>query len=640
MVNCSQRGLKDMPSDLPYNTRLLFLDRNSIASWGESATFQNLSLLQVLDLSHNKIPTLKDAFFINLGNLQILDLSFNSIHVTGRDAFVGLSELQCLNLSFNPLPPLQHGFFSPLVRLTELNLTSTRVAFVPEAFLNVTNLRKFVFRQNRLLKFPKFLYHNASLFPKLVELYLSRNSLESFNSFGLDSLEFMTVGSNKIDAMHAYTLSHFKNLKSISLFDNMLRRITPSAFCSKTLRKLDLSFSRFILSVKTRNVFNCIPNLEELQLINIQVSRVRHPFRNLTKLKKLNMGGTGIGDVEVMTMLPDLKRLEWLSLSHNTIHKLRRGVFANFAKTLKVLALGSNRITTLNITSLPETLWTTLEKIDLSDNPFTCDCQLVWFLRWLSTTNVTISKWQKDPKQYQCTAPAPLRKKSLKFLKHPNERDCFEAPMDWCLLSVFLISLAASASSSIGSVLYRFRWYVKYWYFKYKIQQRQEALSSDNRTYQYDAFVSYSKHDTHWVVSELRRHLETEEGLQLCIHDRDFIVGEDIVSNVISSIEQSRKVLFIVSNAFAVSQWCHFELIMVQTRMLENDRDNLVLILLEEIDDANLSPRLKLQMEKQTYLEWTSSEIGRQLFWDRLRQAVGRPPESVINSHLPMEMFR
>src|SRR6218665_1492466 len=175
----------------------------------------------------------------------------------------------------------------------------------------------------------------------------------------------------------------------------------------------------------------------------------------------------------------------------------------------------------------------------------------------------------------------------------------------------------------------------------FQIQQRQETLSADTQFYQYDAFVSYSKHDAKWVVTELRRHLETEEGLNLCIHDRDFLVGEDIVSNVISSIEQSRKVLFIVSNAFAASQWCHFELIMVQTRMLENDRDNLVLILLEEIDDENLSPRLKLQMEKQTYLEWTSSsEVGRQLFWDRLRQAVSRPPESIIHSDLPLEMFR
>ena len=468
-VNCSKRGLTDVPPNVPHETRFLFLNGNKITNLGEPAIYQNLRNLQVLDLSYNKITTLKDGIFRYLSHLEVLDLSYNLVNVTARNTFIGLSSLQCLNLSFNPLPPLQHGFFSPLVRLTELNLTSTRVAFVPEAFLNITNLRRFVFRRNRLLKFPKFLYGNTSLFPNLVELYLGRNSLESVDSFGLDSLEFLSVGSNKIDTLHSHALSHFKSLKSLDLYDNLLSNVHSTAFCSATLRKLDLGFSNFIMSVRTRNVFNCIPNLEELLLINVKVSRVRHPFRNLTKLKKLNMGSTSLGDVEVIQMLPDLKRLEWLSLTHNAIHKLHRGMFKNFAKTLKVLSLRSNRITTLNITSLPDQLWKTLEKLDLSDNPFTCDCQLVWFIRWLSTTNVTISNWNSDPKQYQCSAPAALRKKSLKYLKHPTEEECFEAPMDWYLLSVLLISMAASASSTIGSVLYRFRWYVKYWYFKYKV---------------------------------------------------------------------------------------------------------------------------------------------------------------------------
>src|SRR6218665_3090022 len=315
IVNCSKRGLTDVPSDGPYETRLLFLDGNKITTLGKPAIYQNLGQLQVLDLSRNRIRTLEDGIFQYLGNLQVLDFSFNSINATGRDAFVGLSSLQCLNLSFNPLPHLlQHGFFSPLVRLTQLNLTSTRVDFMPEAFLNLTNLERFVFRKNRLLKYPKFLHVNASLFPKLAHLNLGDNSIESFNSFGLDSLESLGVASNKIDTVHVYTLIHFKSLKILNLHNNKLRRVNNRAFCSKTLRKLDMSLTRFILSAKTKQVFDCIPNLEELLLINIEVSDVIHPFRKLAKLKKLHLGGTGLSDVAVTQMLPDLRQLEWLSL--------------------------------------------------------------------------------------------------------------------------------------------------------------------------------------------------------------------------------------------------------------------------------------------------------------------------------------
>src|SRR6218665_1134737 len=213
-VNCSKRWLTDVPPNVPYTTRFLFLNKNKITTLGEPAIYQNLRQLQVLDISRNSITTFHNAICSNLGHLKVLDLSNNMVNVIDSDAFVGLSSLQCLSLSFNPLPHLQYGLFSPLVSLTELKLDSTHVAFVPEAFLNLTNLRRFVFRHNRLLEFPKFLYGNASLFPKLVELNLDGNSLESVSSSGLDSLQFLTLGSNKIDKMRELTLSDFKSLKT------------------------------------------------------------------------------------------------------------------------------------------------------------------------------------------------------------------------------------------------------------------------------------------------------------------------------------------------------------------------------------------------------------------------------------------
>src|SRR6218665_3794260 len=140
-VNCSKQGLTNVPPDVPYDTRLLILNRNKITTLGKPSICQNLSHLQVLHLSCNMITTLENGIFRYLGHLEVLDLSHNLVKAVERDAFVGLSKLQCLNLSFSHLPPLQHGLFSPLVRLTELVLTNTHVAFVPEAFLNLTNLR-------------------------------------------------------------------------------------------------------------------------------------------------------------------------------------------------------------------------------------------------------------------------------------------------------------------------------------------------------------------------------------------------------------------------------------------------------------------------------------------------------------------
>ena len=157
----------------------------------------------------------------------------------------------------------------------------------------------------------------------------------------------------------------------------------------------------------------------------------------------------------------------------------------------------------------------------------------------------------------------------------------------------------------------------------------------EQRHYEYDAFISYSVKDFHWVSTHLPR-LEKEYHLRMCLHDRDWLVGRDIVDNIVASIENSRKTVLIVSNAFAISQWCHFELAMVQTRLLELDRDNVVLVLLEEILDANMSPRLRLQMQKQTYIEWPDySEAGQQLFLVKLNQALSKPSVSQMNAAMP-----
>jgi len=154
----------------------------------------------------------------------------------------------------------------------------------------------------------------------------------------------------------------------------------------------------------------------------------------------------------------------------------------------------------------------------------------------------------------------------------------------------------------------------------------------DEQQYEYDAFVMYSQRDSAWVIHELRPRLETDENLRLCIHQTDFLPGQDIVENIVESIEASRKCLLIVSNAFAESNWCQFEMAMAQTSTVRTDRKNVVLVLLEEIAEINITPRLRLQMAQQTYVEWTNNPINQQLFWKLLTRAIKKPTLSILNS--------
>ena len=56
---------------------------------------------------------------------------------------------------------------------------------------------------------------------------------------------------------------------------------------------------------------------------------------------------------------------------------------------------------------------------------------------------------------------------------------------------------------------------------------------------------------------------------------------------------------------------------------------------------ANMTPRLRLQMARQTYVEWPpgGSEVAEQLFWAQLRQALGRRTTSIVNSPVSAQLY-
>lgn len=162
------------------------------------------------------------------------------------------------------------------------------------------------------------------------------------------------------------------------------------------------------------------------------------------------------------------------------------------------------------------------------------------------------------------------------------------------------------------------------------------------RRYSFDAFVSYEPTaDTRWVVGELIPRLETEWGLRLCVGRRDWMPGADVTDSAVDSVRRSRKTVAIASNAYAVSHWSHFELTLAQTILYEEeDRDSLVVILLEEIADCNMNPRLQLQLKKGTHIAWTPrNPVGQRLFWARVRSALAKRSSSVIRTNPPRELF-
>ncbi|CAH1277482.1 MIB2 [Branchiostoma lanceolatum] len=81
------------------------------------------------------------------------------------------------------------------------------------------------------------------------------------------------------------------------------------------------------------------------------------------------------------------------------------------------------------------------------------------------------------------------------------------------------------------------------------------------RHYDYDVFVSCSKLDLPWVEQQLMPLLERDDmDLKVCLASRDFLGGASILDSVIKAIQNSRRIILVVSSNFIKSEWCKHEM--------------------------------------------------------------------------------
>ncbi|XP_029010498.1 uncharacterized protein LOC114857813 [Betta splendens] len=73
----------------------------------------------------------------------------------------------------------------------------------------------------------------------------------------------------------------------------------------------------------------------------------------------------------------------------------------------------------------------------------------------------------------------------------------------------------------------------------------------------YHVFISYSSTDYQWTHSLI--HQLEACGLQVCYHERDFTPGRSVLENMSDCIQQSQKVLLVLSPEFVRSRWCLLE---------------------------------------------------------------------------------
>lgn len=553
--------------------------------------FHNLPKLEYLFLSHNFISKLPAPLFYSLGRLVHLDLSHMDSHSLRDDEarmdnpFMRLIE----GMDMDP------NIFQPLQKLRFLDLSFTKLDL--KAFMSMSSLG--------------------------------------------GKLEYVSYCYTDLPALMDYLFL----MESIKMLD-----LSGNVGCARALNAGSFQLLRDTLEV----LFFKNASIQQLDWIT-----------GMDKLRVLNLRGNFLASFEGAPMR-DLVSLEVLDVSRNFIQSWQHRIF-QFNNNLKLLNVRSNNLLLIPSSMLRD--FEILSYLALGGNQLQCSCNYVLLLNMVfgnnseeikkdnSTSQVTtqqpiytvghLNLYDYNEEEYLCmnfTSKKKVNTIRLPVCGREDEgsysnvseempesiedliEDYLVIYIVSCVVSVILLGLAV--------LIYWYWFYIKYFFVLLKNSAilsfynddkvyLDKSCLDDEAKYQYDVFVSYSDNDRAWVLDEMLPSLEQEDLISVCLHERDFEVGYGILENIISCMDRSRCLMLIVSESFLLSRWCQFEMHLAQHRLLETRRDELILVLLEDIPKRKCPKTLSYLMKTKTYIKWPRQQTrDRELFWKRLRKAL------------------
>ncbi|CAC5366669.1 unnamed protein product [Mytilus coruscus] len=621
------------------NIRILYFENNSIEILKEDAfdDFKNIIKLSIINEKLLNTTSLKSSFqSLTIGTIRMLELEKNDWNGLPEDMFYYLSGANiALSLRNNLFHKLNSSVFLPIANLRKLQVEENEIVNVDLNGLMTTG--SLDLSNNNIYAIPKFCNNSDETFvPQLKNLSLAYNAIrkiskESFKC--LDNLKHLNLDGNRFRSLDNNVLALLHNLTKLTIGDNrQLKAIAPFAFNSSSLQKLHLYRNNFRYSKKKirekrfnpQTIFQTIPNLTELDLSHNHLndySIVRELFASTQNIQKLTLASSDITTIpdELFRNMPHIKSL---NLQGNEIERWNESLFEHLS-SMRELYLDGNNIHVINETSFPSNLLKSLEKLELSDNQYRCTCEIKWFLDRIRSTNLSTKMQKNWPSRYTCYYPEHLRLTRLADY-FPTIADCNSLNIVYMiiitacssvLILLFCVIMTFQCQINFKNALYLFR-------LKQRMKRGYFSLESSD-DFEFDAFVIYCDADRLWVHGVLLKQLENSN-LNICVHHRDFDVGEPVLNNIGKYMAKSWKIIVVLSNNFAKSEWCQWEIDLVQERRRRQGKEVLILIMYHQIDSKHMITPLKTLLDTTPYLSYKEG-FGEYLFWTAVVKDINKP---------------
>ncbi|XP_063216192.1 protein slit isoform X2 [Bacillus rossius redtenbacheri] len=436
VVDCSRRGLSQVPRSLPPEAERLDLQGNNITVVFETdfeamsnlrilqlmdnqihtierGAFQDLSSLERLRLNNNQLRRIPDQLFGNMPNLLRLDLSHNELEVIGRKTFRGAVAIKNLQLDNNQLTCIDEMAIKGLHYLEVLTLNNNNLTALAKDMLeDAHELRTLRLADNNLICdcHLAWLARRLRRSPRLA-LYtrcFSPNHLKGQSVADLHDQEFKCSGlverpvgecASQPQCPHPCRCAN----GIVDCQEKALAKV-PDHLPPATS---ELRLEQNTITEVPHKAFTPYRRISKIDLSKNQISKIAaDAFVGLKSLTTLVLYGNKIKDLPA-GVFHGLTSLQLLLLNANEISCIRSDTFKDL-HSLNLLSLYDNNIQTL--TNGTFDTMRTIQTLHLGRNPFICDCNLRWLAEYLHRNPIETSG-------ARCDAPKRMQRRRIESLK-------------------------------------------------------------------------------------------------------------------------------------------------------------------------------------------------------------------------------
>ncbi|CAC5417539.1 TLR13 [Mytilus coruscus] len=614
-VDCSNTRLQDIP-DLPSNVYTLSLKKNNIKVINDYQ-FSLLRNLSELDISYNKIKRLNRFSFneVALSNLKLLESleidipQITRLKVVFSKSFDSLVHLETLKVGICFLLEIKNDTFYHLVHLKKIYFDILcEISILPGAHYSLQKL-------NRIEMHYFYMYDVLSIDDAIKELSLTPVQTIIFrNTFLHGTKENFNVWNILASALNHSSVRHLQITENnpVGLFP--VSRIDPVPPSILTLNLSSNKLDQFALELT--NVQKLILRDNHLgDLLCLKIDN-RHRGRN-PKLEYVD-----ISENNIYTLKPSIfqgqAELRYINLSHNHLQEVLFDL--SRSNNLSLVDLSNNSISAFDQNSMrmfDNISLTSNLTIYLLNNSLQCTCKTLIFWKWVVVTRVKVFFDRRCASEDGVVIRFVSTKKRIQEL----EKECISYVSFIVIASIVLV---ATLICIAVAVVHKYRWKLRYMFYLAKSKHHRHKASIDSKHYVYDAFISYCEHDNSFVINDCIKNLEMERNFKLCLHQRDFIPGEEITTNITNAIHESRKTICIITKQFFDSYYCMFEFNMARMESIySRDKRNIIfLIFLEQIIPQDMPLMLLELVQKDSYIEFPYDEQGNVVFWEKIDETL------------------